>query len=68
MKYMKPGKYNKEDRLNFVRYWADFVRNNPDEVWSRQQNVLINAMMHNAKFFPLAPNEYLRLKKETCKR
>ena len=38
---LKPGKTNKEDRINFVDYWADFVKKNPDKVWSKQQNILI---------------------------
>ena len=43
--FMKPGKDNKEDRLNFVRYWANFVRTHPDEEWSEQQNLLINSQI-----------------------
>lgn len=66
MKHMKPGRNNREDRLNFIRYWAEYVRTNPD--WSRQQNFLINAMMKNAKNFPLSPKQYLALKKEWCER
>jgi len=68
MNFLKPGKDNTEDRLNFVRYWAEYCRTHTDEDWSRQQNILINAMMHNAKTFPLSPKEYLKLKKEPCNR
>ena len=32
MKKLKPGRDNKEDRMNFVDYWANYVKNNPDEV------------------------------------
>ena len=41
--FMKPGRNNREDRMNFVKYWAQYVRTHADEVWSRQQNVVINA-------------------------
>ena len=68
MKFLKPGKNNNEERKNFVSFWAAYVRTHPDEDWSRQQNVLINAMMHNAKLFPLTPKEYMALKKEPCTR
>lgn len=64
MKRLIPGKTNKEDRLNFVRFWAEYVRTHPDKVWSRQQNVLINSVMQNAKYFPLTPKQYLKIKGE----
>ena len=44
--FMKPGKTNKEDRLNFVDYWAEYVRTHSDEEWSRQQNVLIDSQIN----------------------
>lgn len=61
-------KLNDQDRMWFVEYWAKFVRNNPDEVWSKQQNVLINSMMQNAKQCSLTPEEYLKIKGESGKR
>ena len=64
MKYLKPGKDNKEERMNFVEYWANYVRTHPDKEWSRQQNVLINSVMQNAKNSKLTKEEYLRIKGE----
>ncbi|MBU3906898.1 MAG: hypothetical protein KKA64_01475 [Nanoarchaeota archaeon] len=43
--FMKPGKNNKEDRINFVKFWAKYVRTHEDEEWSRQQNMLINSQI-----------------------
>mgnify|MGYP001565595707 CR=1 len=43
--FLKPGKNNKEDRLNFVKFWAGYVKSHKDEDWSRQQNVIINSQM-----------------------
>ena len=43
--FMKPGRTNKEDRLNFIEFWADYVRTHSDEEWSEQQNVLINSVV-----------------------
>jgi len=34
-------KKNSEERLRFVEYWANYVREHSDEEWSKQQNVLI---------------------------
>lgn len=45
---LKPGKDNKEERMNFVRFWAEYVRTHDDEDWSRQQNVLINSQLESA--------------------
>ena len=35
-------KRNRRERLEFVKLYADWVRKNPNKVWSRAQNVLIN--------------------------
>ncbi len=47
---LNPGKDNKEERLNFVRFWANYIKNcEDDKVWSRQQNVLIDSQLKTAK-------------------
>lgn len=46
---MKPGKNNKEDRMNFVEFWAEYVRTHSDKEWSRQQNKLINSQLKIAR-------------------
>lgn len=43
--FMKPGKTNKEDRLNFIDFWADYIRKHPDKVWSRAQNIVIDSQI-----------------------
>jgi len=47
--FMKPGKDNKEDRINFVKFWANYVRTHSDVEWSEQQNILIDSQMVNLK-------------------
>ena len=64
MERLIPGKTNKQDRLNFVKYWANYVRTHSDKEWSRQQNVLINSIMQNAKNSKLTKEQYLRIKGE----
>ena len=64
MKWLKPGKTNKEDRMNFVEYWANYVRTHSDEEWSRQQNIVINSQIQNARNSKLSAEEYLKIKGE----
>ena len=47
--FLKPGKDNKEERINFIKFWAKYVREHDDKVWSRQQNVLINSQLKGAR-------------------
>ena len=61
-------KINDQDRMWYVEYWANYVRTHPDKVWSRQQNILINSMMKNARNSKLTPKEYLTIKNEKCSR
>ena len=44
--FMKPGKDNKEDRLNFIKFWAEYVKTHSDKDWSKQQNVLIDSQIN----------------------
>jgi len=45
--FMKPGKNNKEDRLNFIKFWANYVKSCPDKEWSKQQNIIINSQIRD---------------------
>ena len=49
--FMKPGKDNKKDRRNFVRFWVRYMKKVPDKEWSRQQAFLINSQLQSAKDF-----------------
>ncbi len=55
-------KKNFLQRLEFIRFYAKWVKSVPNEVWSEQQAVLINSMMKNARNFMMSGEEYLRLK------
>lgn len=43
--FMKPGKTNREDRINFVKFWVNYIKTHEDEEWSAQQNIIINSQM-----------------------
>lgn len=38
---------NNRDRIGFVHQWAAYVHSHPDQVWSKQQNVIINAALQS---------------------
>ncbi|MFX0103799.1 MAG: hypothetical protein ACFFCS_29825 [Candidatus Hodarchaeota archaeon] len=57
---------NKEERLKFIKIYADHVLNTPDEVWSKDQNIIIDSMLLGAN--QMDPKSYLKLKREPCKR
>ncbi|MBI2971629.1 MAG: hypothetical protein HYY37_04405 [Candidatus Aenigmarchaeota archaeon] len=39
---------NFRSRLEFVRFWAAYVKSHPNEEWSRQQAAFINSVMRTA--------------------
>ena len=47
-KFMKPGKTNREDRQNFIKFWAEYIKSHTDEDWSEQQNIIINSQLINS--------------------
>ena len=36
---------NDVERMEFVKYWAEYVKTHEDEDWSNQQNILINSQI-----------------------
>ena len=62
MNYLKPGKDNREERMNFVKYWAEYVRTHTDADWSRQQKKLINSQLQSAKSNKISKEDYLKRK------
>lgn len=49
--FLKPGNTNREERENFVRFWANYIKSVNDVIWSKQQNVVINSQIDNARQF-----------------
>ena len=68
MKWLKPGKNNHEERMNFVEYWAEYVRTHPSKDWSRQQKVIVNSQIQSARSVNFTPRQYLEIKGEVCRR
>jgi hypothetical protein len=45
--FMKPGKTNEEDRINFIKFWANYVKTHEDEEWSEQQNIIVDSQIQD---------------------
>jgi len=43
--FLKPGKNNKEERINFTKFWARYIKTHSDEDWSVQQNIVIDSQI-----------------------
>lgn len=56
---MALNKKEKEERLKFVRFWANYIKSHPNKVWSKQQVVLINSVMKTSN---KDPKLYLKVK------
>ena len=61
---LKTSEDNGKARMLFVEYWAEYVRTHSDKDWSRQQNVIINSALQNARNSKLTKEQYLRIKGE----
>jgi hypothetical protein len=59
---------NKTQRLEFVKYWADYVRTHPDKDWSKQQAVLVDSMLAGTKFLLHRRTPKVRLMLEGARR
>lgn len=64
MKLLKVAESNNEDRMNFVVFWANYVKSNSDKVWGEQHKKFVNAMMQSAKHYPFTAEQYLKMKGE----
>ncbi len=59
-------KKNRQQRLEFVKLWAKYVREHDDKEWSRQQNVIIDSALQSV----IQPSRewYLNIKGENYKK
>ncbi len=60
MESMFDKKQNLEERLKFLRFYIQWVKSVPNEVWSKQQAEFIDSLFENAKNFPLDAKKYLK--------
>ncbi len=62
MEKYKPSPDNDQSRMDFIDYWAEYVKTHPDKEWSRQQNILINSVLKTAH--QMTRQEYIESKEE----
>ena len=43
--FMKPGKTNKKDKINFIKFWVNYIKTHSDKEWSKQQNIIIDSQI-----------------------
>lgn len=36
---------NRKERMNFVEFWAEYVRKHSDKEWSKQQKIIIDSQL-----------------------
>lgn len=53
-------KQNLAERLKFVRFYSQWVKSVPNEVWSKQQAEFIDSLFDNSRNFQLDAKKYLR--------
>ena len=40
---------NAKERLEFIDFWVNYMKNHKDEDWSGQQDFLIDSQIHNSE-------------------
>lgn len=40
---------NREERIQFIKEWAEYVRTHPDDDWGEQVNRLVNSQIQAAR-------------------
>ncbi|MCH7660760.1 MAG: hypothetical protein IH933_09345 [Euryarchaeota archaeon] len=56
---------NREQRLEAVKHWAQYIKENPPEDWGSQQNRLINSQLRSARESDLNGEHYRRVRERT---
>ncbi|MFA4886822.1 MAG: hypothetical protein WC595_01285 [Candidatus Nanoarchaeia archaeon] len=59
---MNEREINSRERMKYVEKWAEFVKNNPDEVWSKMQKELIDSQIENAERVKLTKEQVRYIK------
>lgn len=57
---------NREERLRFIREWAEYVRTHSDDVWGEQVNTLVNSQIESARNVEDERPDMNRLREESA--
>ena len=53
---------NRRQRLQAIKRWARYIRENPPEKWGEQQNRLVNTQLESARASGLDADHYRRIR------
>lgn len=53
---------NREQRIEAVKRWAEYIQENPPEVWGPQQNKVVNSQLQAARESGLDAEHYRRVR------
>lgn len=45
----EPPARNRQERYEFIKQWAEYVRTHPDDDWGEQVNRLVDAQLESAR-------------------
>lgn len=58
----------REQRLESIKRWIEFIEEHPSEVWGPQQNALINSQLKSARESGLDAEHFQRVRRAGCDR
>lgn len=56
---------NRQERLRFIKEWAEYVRTHPDDDWGEQVNRLVNSQIQSARSVERERPDMDRLREES---
>jgi len=54
---------NREQRLEQIKRWAEYIDTNPPETWGPQLNGLVNSQLESARNANISPEQYRRIRR-----
>ena len=58
----------REQRIEAIKRWVEYIQENPPEVWGPQQNALINSQLEAARKSGISAEQYLRVERASEER
>lgn len=52
-----------QQRLDAIERWVAYIRDNPPEVWGKQQNALVDSQLKSARESGLDAEHYRRIRR-----
>ena len=59
---------NREQRIESIKRWVRYVKENPPEKWGKQQNALVNSQLAAARESGVSAEQYRRVERAADER